>query len=281
VDALVYSAVIGSAFLHAAWNALLKREKDHELAAAGMFVSCSMCAALAALPALPRAFPTLAAAGWAAGAGLFEAVYVVSLSRALARAPLGPVYTVSRGGALVFVWPISVLLLGEAISATAVAGSALIALGLATTSAGGRARAPLSGAGLALAALAAACIAGYHLCYKQSLALGSAPSAVFALSLGLAGPLNLLRIGGVRRRRLAAEVRRRPLFFAGSGAVMAGSFLIFLFALVNGGAGAVLTLRNTSILFAQLFAWSIGERPTRAGLTGAALVAAGAVLLGL
>lgn len=247
-----------------------------------MFVSCSAAAALAALPVVGRAFPSLAAVGWAAAAGLFEAVYVVALSRALSRAPLGPVYTISRGGALVFVWPISVTLLGEAISATAIAGSALIALGLATTGLGGRRGAtPLAGTGLALASLAAACIAGYHLCYKQALALGSAPSAVFAVSLGLAGPLNVLRIGSVERGRLGGEMRRRPLFFAGSGAVMAGSFLIFLFALVNGGAGAVLTLRNTSILFAQLLAWVIGERPTRTGIAGAILVAAGAVLLGL
>jgi len=94
------------------------------------------------------------------------------------------------------------------------------------------------------AGIAAACIAGDHLCYKQSLALGSAPAAVFALSLGLAGPLNVLRIGAIERRRLVAEMRRRPLFFLASGAIMAGSFLIFLFALVHGGAGAVLTLRN-------------------------------------
>jgi uncharacterized membrane protein len=56
-------------------------------------------------------------------------------------------------------------------------------------------------------------------------------------------------------------------------------FTAFLFALVQGGAGVLATLRNTSILFAQLLAVSMGERPKRLGVAGAVLVTIGAVLL--
>ena len=48
-----------------------------------------------------------------------------------------------------------------------------------------------------------------------------------------------------------------------NGLLAAASFLIFLFALQRAGAGAVFTLRNTSIVFAQLFSWALGERPTQ------------------
>ena len=63
------------------------------------------------------------------------------------------------------------------------------------------------------------------------------------------------------------------------GLVCGGSFLMLLEALAIGGSGYVLTLRNTSVLFAAGMAWVIGERPTRSQLAGALLVAAGAALM--
>ena len=65
------------------------------------------------------------------------------------------------------------------------------------------------------------------------------------------------------------------------GLVCGGSFLILMEALARGGSGYVLTLRNTSVLFAAIMAYAIGERPGRAELAGAALVAGGAVVMAL
>jgi drug/metabolite transporter (DMT)-like permease len=47
----------------------------------------------------------------------------------------------------------------------------------------------------------------------------------------------------------------------------------------RGGVGFVLTLRNTSVLFATGLAAAIGEHPRRAQVAGAVLVAAGAILM--
>jgi drug/metabolite transporter (DMT)-like permease len=63
------------------------------------------------------------------------------------------------------------------------------------------------------------------------------------------------------------------------GVVCSGSFLILMEALAIGGSGYVLTLRNTSVLFAAGMAWWIGEAPSRLELAGAVLVAAGAALM--
>ena len=52
-------------------------------------------------------------------------------------------------------------------------------------------------------------------------------------------------------------------------------------ALHGSGAGFVLTLRNTSIVFAAVLGWAIAEPPTRRQVLGAVLVAGGAILLGL
>ena len=101
------------------------------------------------------------------------------------------------------------------------------------------------------------------------------------MSLALAALISIIRIGGAGRRVLVEVVRRRGPRIALMGIVCGGSFLILMEALARGGSGYVLTLRNTSVLFAAGLALMIGERPHRSELVGAALVAAGAVLMSL
>src|SRR5262249_56001947 len=128
--------------------------------------------------------------------GLVEAGYVFTWSGARSLAPLGPVYTVWRGGALLVVWPLSVAWLGERVTVAALAGTALVAAGLAATGlgAGGIRRRDGAAAGLRWAGIAAACIGCYHLGYKQALAAGGSPGLVVAGSLGVAGPLRPVRL---------------------------------------------------------------------------------------
>jgi hypothetical protein len=45
-------------------------------------------------------FASVLSLGWALAAGVLEWTYFVSLAGALERGPLGPVHTVSRGGAI-------------------------------------------------------------------------------------------------------------------------------------------------------------------------------------
>ena len=205
-----------------------------------------------------------------------------SLARALEVGRLGTVYTVSRGGAVVIVWPASIVLFGEDPVWTATAGTAVVLAGLALSSVGstrGGNRSHRAGLGWAIAS--ALSIAGYHLAYKAALREGANPSATFALSLGLAAVINVVRIGGPGRAVLRTVLRARFARIALMGIVCGGSFLILMEALARGGSGYVLTLRNTSVLFAAGLAFVVGERPTRGELVGAALVAAGAVLMSL
>ena len=66
-------------------------------------------------------------------AGGFEAGYLISLQLGLQAGELAPVYTISRGGSLVLVWPLSVLALGEAVNAWSIGGTVVVALGLAAS----------------------------------------------------------------------------------------------------------------------------------------------------
>ena len=211
-------------------------------------------------------------------AGAFEAVYFMTLARALEKGPLGAVYTVSRGGAVLVVWPLSIILFHEIVTATSAGGSLLVLGGLVLCGVGAHGVRGAKGgvSGVSWAVLCAISIAGYHLSYKAALQTGGASSATFAVSLSLSALISVLRID---RRELRAVFARRWPRLVLMGLVCGGSFLILMEALTLGGSGYVLTLRNTSVLFAAGLAYFIGERPAHAELVGAALVAGGAVLM--
>jgi drug/metabolite transporter (DMT)-like permease len=274
----VAALIVGSAFLHALWNALLKRQRDPE-GAAIVILAVAVLLAVATLPlASGPAFPSRSGLGWALAAGVCEGGYFVTLALAFRGAPLGVVYTIARGGALAAVWPISALWLGEAVTARSAAGAATLAAGLVLVGLdrGGRA----SPRGVLWAVLCAAFIAGYLLCYKCALATGAAPAGVFTASLAVALPVNVARLGRSAADRSLAALRASPLALAAAGVLCSASFLVFLAALARGGVGAAATLRNTSVLFALLLAWAIGERPGRPQVLGTVGVALGAVLIG-
>ncbi len=285
---MLVALVLVSAFLHAAWNALLRVEPDKDRGLIGAIGVASLFASAVAavrwgLGETP--FATREAIELTLLAGVFEAIYFTALARALELGKLGPVYTVSRGGAVLLVWPMSIALYAEAATVSSTVGSGLVLAGLGLSSLGslggpgGGTRAHR--AGIAWAVACAVTIAGYHLTYKAALHRGANPSATFGLSLGLSSVISLVRIGGGGRRALGAVVRQRLPRIALMGIVCGGSFLILMEALAIGGSGYVLTLRNTSVLFAAGLAWTIGERPSHSELAGAVLVAAGAVLMSI
>jgi drug/metabolite transporter (DMT)-like permease len=346
--------VLLSALLHALWNALLRleRDKDRSLIVAIVVATCIAAAIATMRWALGETlFASMGAVGFAVLAGLFEASYFATLARAMEIGKLGVVYTISRGGAVVAVWPLSIALFSEAATPPAIAGSLVVLAGLAlsgltagrggrpgTTTAGAAGtvavtptaritaqptsqaptvrttpsptsqaptarasaqptspapaaptaartagtegaahRRPAGAVGWAIAC--AVSIAGYHLAYKASLDEGANPSACFALSLGVSAIINGVRLGAAGRRSLGALVRGRGPRLLLMGVVCSGSFLILIEALARGGSGFVLTLRNISVLFAAGMARLIGERPRRAEVVGAVLVAAGATLM--
>jgi drug/metabolite transporter (DMT)-like permease len=274
---VIVALVLVSAFLHALWNALLRVEPDKDRGLVGATTIATLVAAVvAAVRWLGGSilFTGLEPLAWAIAAGVLEWVYLVALARALDKGALGPVYTLSRGGAILVVWPLSVSLLGEAVTIPAIAGSAVVLAGLALAGTGSGDPRGTQRSALAWACLCATAIAGYHLAYKEALAAGGNPSAIFAVALGLASAINLARTRGA-----VGYSRGRLPRVAMMGVVCAASFLVLLEALATGGAGFVLTLRNTSVLFATCLAFAIGERPRRAQVSGAVLVAAGTVLM--
>ena len=273
---LPVSLVLLSALLHAAWNALLKREKNPRLAA----VPVVAIAALLSTALAVATWTPMSSRAWIASlsAGAFEGAYFYTLGRALSVAPLGVVYTVSRGGALLVVWPISLVMLGERVRALGIVGTVLVATGLVVTARETPRAGEVTKPGIGFAVACAGAIAGYHLSYKVALSAGATPAGSVAVSMGLGVILNVALLDRAQRAE-AVKLVGPAIVLAG---ILGGvSFLVFLYALSRGGAGAMLTLRNTSVIFALLFSLAIGERPPRLRWLGVALVALGAVLLSL
>jgi drug/metabolite transporter (DMT)-like permease len=178
---------------------------------------------------------------------------------------------------MLVIWPISILFLGEAFAWPARIGALLIAAGLALTVL--RPREGATASSLAWASFCAFGIAGYHVCYKLALDARAEPRALFAVALGCALPINAASLGRTGWRDSLDALRKSPWVLSAGGAICTASFLVLLDALSTSGAGAVLTLRNTSVLFAQGLALWSGERVDWRVLGGAALVVGGAVLL--
>jgi drug/metabolite transporter (DMT)-like permease len=276
---VTFALVLVSAFLHALWNALLRLEKDKDRALVCAVAVASGFALVVAsirfgVTGVPP-FATVASLLWSLLAGFLEWLYFIALARALAIGPLGTVYTISRGGAVIAIWPASVALLGEPLTLLGAIGSGIVCLGLAATSHTGGDNRTGQRSAIAWAAACAVAIAGYHLAYKVGLRAGASPSASFGVSLAFASCINFARLGGVPREVLRARLARILIM----GLVCGGSFLLLIEALAGDGAGTVLTLRNTSVLFAIGFAAIIGERPRALQIGGAVLVTAGAVLI--
>lgn len=266
--------LISSAFLHALWNALAKKSGSPSSQVMGILIFATLFAT-AFVPFFSGAhFPTLLSFWWAIGAGIFEAGYVAALAITFDKAALGLSYTLMRGGAMLLVWAFSTVFLGEKLTSLALAGVTLVVGGLYLTGRVSRRSKPRKGGEL-YAYLCAFFIAAYHLCYGQSLALGANPASLFALSLWVAVPALLIINGKEKFLILKERMWNSPLPFVTGGLICALSFMLFLLGLRHAGAGYALTLRNTSVIFAQIFAATIGERVSLIQWLGAVLVAVG------
>jgi drug/metabolite transporter (DMT)-like permease len=287
-----------SAFLHALWNSWIKREEQKE---AFLFTVIAMGCALAWLGvgtlAQPNSYEGL---DWSLAAGVFEGLYLVSLTRTLSLAPLAWAYALMRGGAMAMVWLLSGLILGERTGTYGFLGALLIFSGLWVPVMGlkktGSSLTGITARGIRAALLSATFISGYHFCYDRALEWGAEPYRLFAVSLSVSLPimaLNLLRLGrplhharsraGLVGPLLSplAILKKRPTFLLLCATVVYWSFILFLMGLESTGAGFAITLRNTSIFYALVLAHLSGEKIQRLQIWSCILIFLGAVFLGL
>jgi len=275
----VFLAVLGAAFLHALWNALVKTGTSRAQAMAIVSVSeIAIGLAVSAARPLP-AGPVL---WWLAASGAFHLIYKTCLTYAYDHGDLSRVYPLARGTAPLAVLIVGALALGEAVSATEAAGIAILGAGILLL-ASGVVRSGESARLLPFALGAAVGTAGYTIVDGfGARAAGDAPGYVGWLFV--IDGLSFLALMAVLRGRAAlpppsrARARDWVNGFVG-GAASYAAYAIAVWAMTLAPIPLVAALRETSILFAVLIGWlAFGERMGGAKWLSVALIAGGVAL---
>ena len=281
----VLLAVLCGAFLHAAWNVIVKGADDHEVDVALVhFLS-----AVAALPLLlwyglppPQAWPYILLSL------SIHVAYYITLTGAYQHGELGTTYPIMRGTAPLLVAISSWLIFSEPLSLAGWAGVVAVTVGVLLVGLAHPGQALHQGRALGFALGNAAVIAcytlvdgaGVRLTAQTGHAIASYVLVLFVLD-GVPYPALVMwrrgRTGWPQVRALVQQRWGRALL---GGLASLGSYGIALWAMTRAPLALVSALRETSVLFGAVMSVLIlKERFGPQRLIGAAVIVAGVVAL--
>jgi drug/metabolite transporter (DMT)-like permease len=278
IEALPFAAILASAFLHAAWNAIARRGSEPGDA----FAAAVFSAGLVSLPGLAMAGPPALAAMPYLAFGIVMNTIAVRLSMAAyRRGSYALAYPAMRAGIPLIAMPLAAILLAEWPSPVGAIGVLLIGAALALLAFAARraGRGELKGLGFALAA------AAISACHTATDAIGIRASGNilgygFLLTIGNASLLVV--ISRLEGRSPVALYRAH----AGLGLRMAmismTSYLLYIWVVSTTPVAIAAALRETSVLFAVgLAALFLKERIGAPHIVAAILAVAGVMAIRL
>lgn len=270
----VFAALLFAAFLHAAWNALVRHDLDRRAAATAMAVGGAIVGAVL-LPFLPPM--ELAAAPYAVATSFIHVGYFALIARAYAESELSVAYPVMRGLAPLIVTGLAALFV-ETPPLVVVAGIAVVTVGIVSL---GVERVRAGSFGLVPAIANAFVIALYTLIDGLGARASGSPATYVAwilLGAGIATVVwQIMRDGPAKV--LPALRARLPIGIAG-GAMSYAAYAIALWAMTFNPIGAVAAVRESSVLFAAAIGTvALHERFGWMRWLSAILVVAGLVLV--
>lgn len=262
-------AVLGSAMLHAAWNALVKASADKQLDTISIAVAAGVLAAALA-PWL--AMPARESWPWLAGSAAVHILYFAFLAGAYRWGELSYTYPVMRGGGPMVVALAAAFVFGEILPPQNALGVLLVCAGILGFASGAHDR-----RATAFAVANAFVIAAYTLIDAKGARASSAPAS-YALWFFVANGVLIGAAGwAARGREVPAYLRRHWARAALGGACSLGAYGIALWAMTRAPVALVATLRETSVVFVAL----IGALVFKESFTRRRIAATGAVLAGL
>ena len=273
--------VVAAAACHCAWNLLLKSASHRTEVSLGALV----VGVVLASPVVSRySLADVSAEAWLLIllSGACETAYVVLLTAAYGAGDLSLVYPIARGTPALIVVPISIVLLGERLSAAGLLGIALVVVGLfASQRPAGSARGGSDGRAIGLALLTGLAISGYSFVNKLGVERVPVPlyaALVFAVDAALLTVVLRVR-GQLRWPPLPAGAWKPALVV---GVLMMGSYLGVLAAMTRAPLAYVVASRELSIVFTTLAGvLLLGERASPRRLGSAALIFAGLVVIAM
>lgn len=269
-----------AAALHGTWNVILKVSGDPLLTFRRATLMSGVVATIALVPEvvfLGRPSISPAAVGLCALSSVLETTYLVLLSTAYRRGELSAVYPIARGSAPLLAVAIGLVLLGERLSVTQLAGVALLLVGIlavAISQAGGRATLPALLTGVTIATYTSVDRLGVRL--TEPWFYGWLLFALMAIEL----PLALAVVKPLTRSTTRQDVPSWRKSVLIGGFMWAGYFLV-LWALSLAPLAVVAPVRETAIVAVAAWGvWRMRERRSVAlKLSGAAATLAGVALL--
>jgi drug/metabolite transporter (DMT)-like permease len=271
----IFLAVMGAAFLHAAWNALVKVGGSRLQA---MLLLTIVQGGIGAAIAATRPLPAGEVWGWLAASGLFHSAYKFFLAYAYDHGDLSRVYPIARGAAPLIVLAAGALILSDRLGSHEVAGIVVLGLGILTMAAGAL-RAGESRRLVPYALGSACATAGYSLVDG----LGARVSGDATAYVAWLFVFDVLFFSLFTRAAWGAAPFRADAgtWMRGGAAAAAsyGAYAIAVWAMTVAPIALVSALRETSILFAVLIGWFVfGERLDRTKALAAGLIVGGVML---
>lgn len=268
-------AILGAAFLHAAWNAAIKVGTSRLGAMVLLsFGEVGLGLAIAAFLPLPAAhvWP------WIAASSCAHFFYKFFLAYAYERGDLSRVYPIARGAApMIVALAGGVFLLSDNISTQEYLGIFILGLGILAMAQG------VFAAGenrklIPFALGAAVATATYTMIDGTGARLSGHAAAYIAWVFVVEGALFI--VGMLALRGPAIIPRGRRDWAAGMFAAAAsyGAYATSVWAMTRAPIAVVAALRETSILFAVLIGWAVfGERISRGKLIAAVMIVGGVI----
>ena len=280
MSSLVVVTVLFAAFLHAAWNALIK-VGDNKFFNTVLVTSGAglVCACLLPLLAQPEqaSWPYLLASV------ALQVVYFYLLSAAYRHGDMSQAYPLMRGTAPLLVAVLSGSLLGESLPLMRWLGLAMLVTGIAglglfdgsVSKAAGRG---LSSRGFAL--LNAVFIAGYTIVDGIGVRKSAAPAAYTMWIFLLTAMLLLLAVMLRDRAAFFHYIKGKYLLGIAGGTGSVASYGLALWAMTLAPVATIAALRESSILFATaIAAWFLQEKISARRLAAILLAVAGAIVV--
>jgi drug/metabolite transporter (DMT)-like permease len=285
--------VLLAAFMHAAWNALLRGGADRAQSMAMMNATLGVVGlVLLAIAGLP------APASWiyVVASGVLHWIYVALLVVTYRSGDLGETYPVARGSSPALVALAGSLFAGEWMNLLGIAGVGLVSAGIFMLAVA-RARSAKVKTGFASDRALTLRERLRHMNLPWALATGVSiaaytvvdgfgvrasgnwlgyTAAIFAFFI--AAPLWFLARQGTGFFKASADQVLKAL---GGGLISIAAYGAIIWAMQSSPMGAVSALRETSVVFAALLgAAFLGERLTAQRIVACCIIAAGAVCVG-
>ena len=249
MDTIYILAALGSALLHATWNAAVKSTGQHTAVMTGQM----LVAGLVGLPVLFFVdFPRWESLVWIAASALFNVMGIKAILRAYDHGEFGLVYPMSRAIMIMLVVPLSTLLAHERLSTGAMLGIALIVAALALLAMSARHGQNLSRQVLIWTGVGGVLSACSVLIDANGIRQSGSPFAYGCLT----AIFNAANMAWQQRRLpgLVATIRRHAHVTLWTGVLSMVSYLLIVWVFSKASIAGAAALRDTSSVFAVLIA---------------------------